>query len=264
MLRGAVRPLSPFLKDKMLERVTHIEGLDAHEDHELSNDTNPGGVFVKFFVKSEEQPFLTAKENRIVRKNILCVRITQELGRTEQVHPVRDKVVFDEATGKWKILQLLPGKQSYIRRFPEAWNAFHRGSADVVTGTPLEVLFKNDPSKVEAYKFRHITVIEQLAALNNTDAENLGMGGRDDVERAKRFIEKAKQGASSVELVASMEDMRRENASLKAQVGDLMEKLKEVLSTQIEAVQESPAKMKKVSKKIEKQEPVDGIEGIGE
>ncbi len=246
----------------MLERVTHIEGLDAHEDHELSNDTNPGGVFVKFFVKSEEMPHETAKQNRIIRKNFLCVRITQELGRTEQVHRVRDHVVFDEVTGKWRIVKLLDGKQSYIRRFPDAWNAFYKGSSNAVEGTPLEVLFKNDPSKVEAYKFRHIVVIEQLANLNNTDAENLGMGGRDDVERARRFIEKAKQGAASVEIVSGMEDLRRENSSLKAQVSDLMEKLKEVLAHQLEAAQASPVKKQKVKKEI--QEPVTGIEGIGE
>lgn len=218
----------------MLEKTTHIEGLvDDFHDVELLDDTSPYKVLTKFHVVSEEMPFLSAQEGRVIRKNFVYITHTWELGRTSISERIKDTVVFDEGTKKWKITMLAPGEQSDIRRFPEAWNSFARNASEDDLGTPLMLLFKNDPSRVEHYKAYHITTVERLAGMNPSDLENMGMGARGDSERARSYLARAQGNADKTAATYQIDMVVQENQSLRSQVEDLSSKLSQLLEAQL-------------------------------
>lgn len=222
----------------------HIEGLKAGQDFTLQDDTPPEGVQVSFSVVSET---VRNQETKLPeRKNFVYYNYSYELGRSSGRRRIRDKVKFNEATGEWEVLELAR-KGSDILRFRNEWNAFFRGVSVETLGTPLDILFPNDPSRVAFYKTHQVHSIERLSGLPEHDLANLGMGAREDQQKAKRYRERLQAAAPSIALEAAMtemrkenETMRRENESLKEQLLDLSDKLTQVLQAQIAAVTEQP------------------------
>lgn len=215
----------------MLEKIQNIEGLDIYQDFELFDDTPPGETIVKFQLVAEDMPFLTAQAGHIVRKNFVYIYKEKDLGRTSFRRRIRDGVEFDEATNKWVIKKLAPN--SDIKQHPNEWNAFYRGTHDNEIGSPLLLMFKNDPSRVEFYKSKHIITVEQLARVGHTNATELGMGVSDDVKKAKMFLQKIKEQAPVLEMNAKLEEKDKRIAQLEAQVGELAGKLTELIDLQL-------------------------------
>lgn len=226
----------------MLERVTHIEGLDVHEDHELFDDTPPGAVQVRFDVVSEEMPFETSQSGRTIRKNFVYIFKTWELGRSSFRRRIRDKVSFNEATGKWVIHKLGANGQSDIRTYPSEWNAFMRGTSQEDFGTPLSLLFKNDPSRVELYRSKHVKTVEQLSSLPESSIQELGMGAREEVAFATQYLEQTKKTGAAMALKAELDQQKQANDSLRSQVADLSAKLTELLNREVEELSATPKK----------------------
>lgn len=221
-----------------LERITHIEGLDAFESHELFDDTKPDSVLCRFFVKKEEMPFLTAQEGRLIEHNFIHVERQWELGRSQYSRRIRDHVKWDEDNKRWKVVKLAEGKRSDIGRNPQEWNAFFRNAKDNEVGTPLSLLFKNDPSRVAVYERYGITTIDRLAQVNYNDITSIGMGAREDQERAKAYIARAKEDAGATQLNHALEMVNSENQSLRTQMADMEAKLNELLRSQLEEMAE--------------------------
>jgi hypothetical protein len=217
----------------MLERVQHIEGLDAHEDHELFDDTPPGANIIRFYVEQEEMPFLTAQAGEVVRKNFVYVEAIVNLGNLHWQRRVRDKVEFDAVKGQWVIKKLAPGTKSDIRRWPNEWNAFMRGSHDgQVIGAPLLLLFKNDPSRVAHYAASHIKTIESLAACTESHIQLLGMGAREDVSKAQSYLKRLEEQAPATEMKFLLEQKDQQIQSLQGQLTDLSGKLSQLIEAQ--------------------------------
>lgn len=226
----------------MLERVTHIEGLDAFEDHDLSDDTSPGAMICRFFVQAMEMPFLTAEKGEIVYQNKLLVERIWHLGAFRVVRPIKDTVVYDEEKAKWIVKKLAPGDLSDIRKNPNEWNAFNRNVKLSDPGVPLTLLFKNDPARAASYKKYGIESVEQLATLNHSDQQSIGRGVQQDVEAAKIYLDKMKKNAPSIELNSKLEEKDRQIISLQNQLADLSSKLTELLKADLETREVSAVK----------------------
>lgn len=189
-----------------LEKITHIEGLDdgAYENVELFDDTNPTATLVSFSVESVEMVAETKEKKTRINRPFIFITKIMNLGNAVLHRRIRDEVVLDEATGKWKILSLVKGvnasdgsPRSDIKRYPNEWNAFMRGVSYVDIGSPLEVLFKADPARVAFYKARHIHTIEQLSQLTESHIQDIGLGARGDVNRAKEYMAKVKEASDT-------------------------------------------------------------------
>jgi hypothetical protein len=224
-----------------LQKMTSIEGLEAFEDVKLLNDTDPGVNQISFSVQSEEMPFLTANPDRIpleergdhidgqvYRKNFVYIQKIINLGNSIIFRRIVDEVKFNKATGKWQVLRLAL-MMSDIKEYPEAWNAFATGASEDSLGTPLSLMFKNDPARVIYYKSKHIISVEQLSKCNDSDVQTLGLGVREDVAKAKRFVEITKEAAPGIALNAMLDSRDKEIAALKAQNEAMNEKLEMLL-----------------------------------
>ena len=237
----------------MLEKISHIEGLgNLHDDIEMYDDIRPGDTIVKFLVVSEEY---LQQDGSIDRKNFVYIYKEKDLGRTSSRRRIRDTVAWDESTQKWEIKRLYPGKcldetpKSDIRRYTNEWNAFMRGAKEGEWGTPLGILFKNDPARVDFYKGHHIVSIEQLSNQSEGNCDLLGMGARSDRERAKKYIAKLKEMAPSVEIASKLEEKDRQISSLTDQIRILTDTMNKVLEGQQK--ESASYSQKRVSKQVE-------------
>lgn len=226
----------------MLQQVTHIEGLDdaLYENIEMTNDTDPRETLVTFFVQSEEMPGLSREAGRRIEKSFIWIRKIMNLGNAIMERRIRDKVEYDVETKKWKIKSL--ATQSDIKQYPEHWNAFMRGVSYMDVGTPLEVLFKADPARINIYKAKYINTVEQLASCTESHIQDLGMGSRSDVVRAKEFLAKAEKVADSSYFNNQLEAKDREIEVLRRQLEDFGRKFDAYMSSQKDVVTEPPKK----------------------
>ena len=169
------------------------------------------------FAKPDETRF--AADNKLYveffRKPVLQPGKSRDAGRAvyEEVDYVRIHVPGDKSS----VIER-PVSQQDVYRFQDRYNKWKAGQEEAVTGTPLSALPGMTPSKVEEYKFFKLVTVEQLAEAN----DNLGakfMSFQQDKQRAKAFLEVAKNNAP-------IEKMNEELAKRDAELEDLREQVK--------------------------------------
>jgi hypothetical protein len=182
------------------------------------------------FSKPDETRF--SMDNKLYvefyRKPILQPGKSREAGRAvyEEVDYIRIHVPGDKSCVVER-----PVSQQDVFRFQERYNKWKAGQEEAVTGTPLSALPGMNPSKVEEYKFFKLVTVEQLAEAN----DNLGakfMSFQQDKQRAKAFMEVAKNNAP-------IEKMNEELQKRDAEI--------ENLKTMVEALQVSQSSKRKVA-----------------
>lgn len=106
-------------------------------------------------------------------------------------------------------------------RFPRQWEAYQNSRAQVPDGFPIALMFPSDPDRVDILRSMRIHTIEQLAGVSEGALGKLGMGGRELVERAKEYLDKA----GDREQWSAMERQREQDqaviAALKAEMAEL-------------------------------------------
>lgn len=92
------------------------------------------------------------------------------------------------------------------QRWPKEYEAFKAGQEAPLEGTALADWPQLSRARVEELAYFHIRTVEQLAAVTDNHLQNLGMGARDERERARVFLDVAKNGTAALsKLVTRME-----------------------------------------------------------
>lgn len=220
-----------------LDTMPHIEGLDEFTDHDMEGveDTHPDARFIHFEVVKEYMPALSEEKGQRVYKNFVHRFFEMELGHTSGSRRIKDDVYYDEKLG-WRVKKLAGAGRSDIKKFPTEWNRFVKGNNAIIDGTPIEFIFKNDPSRADMFMKSSISTIERLASLTDADCEGR-MGWRDDRSRAQNYLAKVKEASGSI---ANSEYVKRLEADLAArteEINELKAKFDLFLTSQIEARQ---------------------------
>jgi hypothetical protein len=206
-----------------LQPTIHIEGYEGFDHVDGENDTNPGAMITKFELVSEEMPFKSGVEGKLVTENFVYIHKERNLGNLITRRRIKDKVHFDHETKKWKVDQL--ATVSDIKKFPNEWNLFVRNASEDTLGTPIIMLFKNDPARAEIYKFHKIFSVERLATMSDSDVQIFGMGARDDRERARAYKMRVDALAPGVAVDAKLAEKDAEIESLRRQMAELAERV---------------------------------------
>lgn len=106
-------------------------------------------------------------------------------------------------------------------RFARQWQAFESQQKQEVDGTPLSILFPHNPGAVKTLDTMNITTIEQLANLQHTQVQNIGLGGLEWNQMAKRYLEQSEKGKGFHTMQTELDGLKAENSRL----ADLVEKL---------------------------------------
>jgi len=164
-------------------------------------DPNKGGMvefgddsklFVTFSTQSVVNPIKSQEAGRPIHEPVDYVRIQQPGERD---------------------FTLRPATQLDTQRFRRQWQMYQDGRAQDPTGTLLSVLFPNNPEIVDNLKFFKISTVEQLAGLNDTQIQNVGLGGRAFHEAAVKYLAAADKGKDYHALAKSVEALQRDMAA---------------------------------------------------
>jgi hypothetical protein len=142
-------------------------------------------------------------------RSVLDEKASKDAGRP--VHAQMDYVRIRQPGERDEINR--PAHNGDRQRFTRHWQAYQEGREATPAGTPLAILFPNNPEVVENLKYDKIFVVEQLAALNDTQIGNIGLGGRQFVDKAKAFLDAASNGKGLQDLFAEVDQL---SASMKA------------------------------------------------
>jgi len=105
---------------------------------------------------------------------------------------------------------------SDLERFPRQWAAFQSQQTQNVDGLPLEEWPGLSPADVAMLKSVNIQTVEQLAAMG--DHSLTFMGARGYRDKAKAYLEKAKDGAASLKWAKEKQEMQDQIDALKNQM----------------------------------------------
>jgi len=145
-----------------------------------------------------------------------------------------------------------PWKISVLKADPILWPAIDpyyqhwlKGQDEPVDGTSIDALAFVSPGMSKRLKDLHIRSAEDLAKINESAIQAIGMGGRMLKEKARLFVE-GKQG--DVKLAAALATRDAENAQLREEVSELKALVNRIApggQVQTASVSESPPQKRK-------------------
>lgn len=167
----------------------------GHGAVEYGNDNN---MVVMFYINAEKDEVASVAAGAPIYKNTPYVSI-QPAG--EHLNVIKR-----------------PATTQDQQRFPRQWNQFVMNQTQIPDGTPLSLLFPNNPALAESLKARGVHTIQQLAGLSAHAQDSIGMGAQDWVNKAQGYLKSAGGAAGFHALSKELELKNAEITSLKHQV----------------------------------------------
>lgn len=139
--------------------------------------------------------------------------------------------IYDDAE---YVTIMVPGQQDIVHRkawrqdferFPKQYAAFKANlDQDAASGTPLKVLPWMQVSQVKELEFFNIRTVEQLANMPDSAASRF-MGSQQLKQRAKDFLQAAKDAAPMLQLRTELEERDGKITVLETQLATLLAKV---------------------------------------
>ncbi len=172
------------------------------------------GLRPEFYLKAVENKAKTAEAGTPIYDQAEYCRILQ-VGQQGSVNDVPVK-------------HLAPWQKELFKPVYDHWKATREHKP--ISGTPLETVPWLDVAAVATYKAANIHILQDLAVLDDAAISRLGPGTRTHVRDAKRQVEAGKDqalvnrmAANEEKMKAELEQMRKDNADLKAKLDMLIE-----------------------------------------
>ena len=97
-----------------------------------------------------------------------------------------------------------PATQQDKWRFARQWQQYQLNHTQVPDGTPVDLLFPNNPSVADNLRGVGVYTVEQLSELSAHGMDTIGMGGQEYVTKAKKYLANANKGANFHQINAQM------------------------------------------------------------
>lgn len=187
----------------------------SFEQAAVAKANSTGQAIIRFEERSEPDPAKTQQEGRPVYKTVHYACIRNPGSRDEYVTKVND---------------------TFFRQYGRAaYDKWCETQAQPEEGTPLSMWPPIPKNLVEEWKYFHVYTVEQLAGMNDTAVQRMGMGVLEWRKKAIAWLEDAKTGAASQRLVSENERLTREVERLTRQVQDLMSRMDTLPATPVAA-----------------------------
>jgi len=103
------------------------------------------------------------------------------------------------------------------RKYAGQWNMFLQNRTQIPEGTPIDLLFPNNPATADNLRAFGIHTIQQCANLSAHALQTIGMGGQEWMNMAKQYLESATSGTAFLALRAELTQKDQEIRLLKQQ-----------------------------------------------
>lgn len=199
--------------DVSLPRPIGIDWNGADRSHGQVRFADASQTVVLFYTKSVFNAAKSAEVGARQYENQVWVKI----------HPPGEKLnIIDR--------EVLPAdKQMYSQQ----WNAFLQHRTQVPEGTPIDLLFPNNPAIADNLKAFGVHTIQQCSKLSANALDTIGMGAQNWKNMATQYLENATSGTAFLQLRDENERLQqqiqikdRQFAELKARMDDMDRRFK--------------------------------------
>lgn len=159
----------------------------------------------RFYMEPVQNPAKTAAEGRPIFDEVEMIEITIPGDRLTRFVALAHELESSKS---------IPPK-TYAQAFPDEYAAFKRGEQRAATGTPIEHWAILTAARVAELKALGILSIDEVAALSDAAARNIGHDGLSLRDQASAHIANARDGALVTE-------QARQIAELQAQLKTVM------------------------------------------
>lgn len=118
-----------------------------------------------------------------------------------------------------------PARELDKLRFAAQWKAYVENKDQVQSGTPLNLLFPDNPAVVATLNAMHVHTVQQLATISDNAIGNVQFG-HDLREKARAHVKSTERAVDADKLEAELTEQRNKTAALEAQVAELLQKRK--------------------------------------
>lgn len=109
----------------------------------------------------------------------------------------------------------------------EAWRKRHETGL-VVDGTPIETWAQVDVRRAALLKHLGVFSVESLAILGDSGAQQIGMGGRELIQKAKDWVAQKDNSALAMQVSEKNRELESRLSSMQEQIDELGEVLNEL------------------------------------
>lgn len=160
---------------------------------------------VTFYIRSVENPAKSREQGVRICENQVFIRIHEPGERLNVV----DRPVQETDKDRW----------------PVQWSRFIQNKAQIPEGTPVDLLFPNNPAVADNLKTHGIHTIQQLAKLSAHAMDTVGMGAQEWVNMADAYLRNANDGSAFLKV---QEENRKLNQEIKIQKGQIAKLIEQV------------------------------------
>ena len=165
-----------------------------------------------FYTKAKHNPAKSAESGRPVYEDTVFVRI----------HPPGERLNIVDR----------PAEAKDQRRFPIQWSQFKENRQQVPDGTPVDLLYNEQPSVAAMLRSHGVHTVEQLAELSADAIENIGMGCQTYVNAAAKYLQMSAKGVGASQLKRELDDRDRQIHTLTNTVNKLQTQLDRFMENQ--------------------------------
>lgn len=142
-----------------------------------------------FYTKAAHSPAKSAENGRPVYEDKVFVRI----------HPPGERLNIVDR----------PATSADQRRFPTQWAQFKENRQQVPDGTPIDLLYNDQPSVAAMLRSHGVHTVEQLSELSASAIEEIGMGSQTYVNNAVKYLQMSAKGVGASQLRRELEERDR-------------------------------------------------------
>lgn len=179
---------------------------------QFSGAQNPDSLLhVVFYMRTEQDNYKSEKEGRPIFYEVPYIRITT---------PGNNLMEIDA-----------PAREDHKNRFPQQWASFQNSvePQNQIVGTTVEnwpVITRAEAEELKGLKF---FTVEQLAGASDLQVQRLGMGGHVLRQKAKAYLETAKDTALQQHQAAELARKEEQISSLQAQLDSLNDRFEKMM-----------------------------------
>lgn len=110
-------------------------------------------------------------------------------------------------------------------RFERQWEQYQKNNQSAqIIGIPLDKCAFITPARVKYYTQNEVFTAEMLAALSDSRCDQLGMGVKDDRNKANKYLDVSKQNEAFDSLKKQLDELKESNTLLQAELSKKVNK----------------------------------------
>lgn len=163
------------------------------------------GQVANFYYHPVVDPVASAAQGIRIFKNIVYIQVAPP---GERLNIIRRPATNQD-------------KQIWAHQYAQ----FEKNQEQQAPGTPIELLYPENPALAQTLRASGVQTVQQLAKLSANAIETLGMGAQDYVNAAQAYLKAGADGAGAIQVRKELESLQREKNVLERKVAECMEEI---------------------------------------